>query len=702
MDYYDDDLEQSLDDVNGLSEGLKEPPRKAANQLKKRAVRGARKAVSNGTKKAAKAVSNGTKKAAKAMGKMAASAVKAGIRAIGGAVKSIIHFLVATPPGWICDIILLLFLIIVGGIYVFQYEERGSNESNNLDPDVQNPAYMDTLTGITRAVAMTEPQAVIDAYYKYMSTSSYVKVSGAETFHFQNPEQTQDFAGLRDYNKIEENFYLSDDFVRMVDEILHQEDFFYPEQIIKPVFGAKMTLKDSAGNEGEFYTARLPVDTADGSIMLDEERVKNFSDMLVDATALASPSATGDSPQLIAQSQVPQAIEGDEGYFSLEERNIVEGDGITSTQPGLWDYGFASVLQYQPAQKISYIECSYDSADVDFDYKVYDADSGDWLGPYHGGVYSIPITGTLFDFYTACSAKCAELQGESETISYSYKAPTNIAAIVNDTTAWVTSVEGNAAEEASYSSFYGRTVTNSHIDAKIVDAWDKDIDNLEFASSALESSYGNVGGGLYPLNIAIVSHAATFSGNIHYSVIPAGEDGCIKSSVSLSYNSQADSDMRLPVQNIRVAGGCESATLTAHRTGNLITMLPKVQETTSPWGFEYHIFLAKLDGQTYRSSATLNDSAFDCLMEALHWRMPYNLRAFHCSDPKWAAENPVLKTAPALTEPIDRILASTPLQTMRLKDKRRQQTLNVRNKCGDYVVADTEDGYGIKNTRGER
>lgn len=164
LDYYDDDLEQSLDDVNGLSEGLKEPPRKAANQLKKRAARGARKAVSNGTKKAARAVSNGTKKAAKAMGKMAASAVKAGIRAIGGAVKSIIHFLVATPPGWICDIILLLFLIIVGGIYVFQYEERGSNESNNLDPDVQNPAYMDTLTGITRAVAMTEPQAVIDAY----------------------------------------------------------------------------------------------------------------------------------------------------------------------------------------------------------------------------------------------------------------------------------------------------------------------------------------------------------------------------------------------------------------------------------------------------------------------------------------------------------------------------------------------------------
>ena len=114
---------------------------------------------------------------------------------------------------------------------------------------------------------------------------------------------------------------------------------------------------------------------------------------------------------------------------------------------------------------------------------------------------------------------------------------------------------------------------------------------------------------------------------------------------------------------------------------------------TSDWTV-YHVFLANLDGRTYRCSAALDETAFDRLMETLHWKMPYNLRAFHCSDPKWAAENPVLKAAPELTEPIDCILASVPLHTMRLKDKRRQQTLNVRCTCGDYVVADTEDGYG--------
>jgi len=108
----------------------------------------------------------------------------------------------------------------------------------------------------------------------------------------------------------------------------------------------------------------------------------------------------------------------------------------------------------------------------------------------------------------------------------------------------------------------------------------------------------------------------------------------------------------------------------------------------------YHMFLAQLNGQSYRCSALLNDAAFEQRMDTLLWRMPYHLRAFHTSDPKWAADNPVLKAAPVLPVDIDGLLSALPLQPMRLKDKRRQQTLAVRRKCGDYVLADTEDGYG--------
>ena len=59
---------------------------------------------------------------------------------------------------------------------------------------------------------------------------------------------------VRDYFDRENNFYLSDDFIRMADELLHDNSFYYPEQIIKPVFGKKMTLEDKNGNETTVYT----------------------------------------------------------------------------------------------------------------------------------------------------------------------------------------------------------------------------------------------------------------------------------------------------------------------------------------------------------------------------------------------------------------------------------------------------------------
>ncbi len=108
----------------------------------------------------------------------------------------------------------------------------------------------------------------------------------------------------------------------------------------------------------------------------------------------------------------------------------------------------------------------------------------------------------------------------------------------------------------------------------------------------------------------------------------------------------------------------------------------------------YHIFLSQLNGRSYRCSTLLNNAAFEQMMDVLQWRMPYNLRAFHCSDPRQALENPVLKTFPELPESLENILSGMPAQRMRVKDKRRQQTLCVLRKCGDFVIADTEDGYG--------
>ena len=78
-------------------------------------------------------------------------------------------------------------------------------------------------------------------------------------------------------------------------------------------------------------------------------------------------------------------------------------------------------------------------------------------------------------------------------------------------------------------------------------------------------------------------------------------------------------------------------------------------------------------------------------MDALNWRMPYHLRAFHCSSPETAAANPVLRAMPEFSAPLEAVLFTAPAAPMRLKDKRRKQTLSVRSKYGDYALAETED-----------
>lgn len=107
-----------------------------------------------------------------------------------------------------------------------------------------------------------------------------------------------------------------------------------------------------------------------------------------------------------------------------------------------------------------------------------------------------------------------------------------------------------------------------------------------------------------------------------------------------------------------------------------------------------HMFLARLDGVSYRCSAALDEAAFDKLMDVMQWRMPYNLRAFHCSHPSEIVRNPVLQSFQELAVSLGQLLAAQPPQAMRLKDKRRQETLAVRCKLGSYVIADTDDGYG--------
>lgn len=570
-------------DINNVSE-------QAMNQ----AANTAKSLGQKGMKKAGRLARNATHKATTALRKSAVKGAKAIAKGVANLAKIFIKLLV--------QLISLIGgpLLVAGGILLvgvilwnFIAEERGSNQSDNLDPAVQNPAIVDTETGITTALAMTEPQAVIDAYYKYMSTCSFTKSYNDKLYTFNKPEQTQDFAGLRDYFDRENNFYLSDDFIRMADELLHDNSFYYPEQIIKPVFGKKMTLEDKDGNETTVYTSRLPVDfkTGTNSKMFDEEVVKDFDKMLEDPSQLDSDIGSDETQNLIAKSQTPTASTDADGVttYKLTDRNVISGSSSTGVQPGLWDYGFGSVLQYQPEQKISYIECTYTHVEIDIDrrYWVETDAGGKWGDWQHAWVKSWPLEGisTVEELNTALNEYIKPY--ESDTVDYRYQKPTNINAIIDDTKEWGMGSEPNKAEEIRFTNAYNRKVTNQHIDMKVTDAKDVDIDRMEFQDTALKNAYGNKGAGLYPLNIAVVSHAATFSGNIHYTISPADSPDCEKTVIPLSENSVANIDHREPVTKISVAGGCSKCNLTATRTGNVVTQMPKIEEETSPWGFEY-------------------------------------------------------------------------------------------------------------------
>ena len=255
-----DDFNQGSENFaeEGL-EGVKNAGQAAAHQAGRLAKRG----ISKATRGVRKAAGRAIKKVAAQAAKAITSAVTKLIAALG-------------PIG----IVAIAVLLIVALAFTYILEERGSVNSNVLDVDTENPTYMDPETGIITGIALTEPQAVVDAYYKYMSTGSYIKTYKDNIWEFMTPEQTEDFAALRDYNKMEENFYLSDDFIRQLDELLHNNDFFYPEQIIKPVYGQKLTLQDENGTDKKVYTSRLPYDTPDGDRMLDDEEVDGFADML--------------------------------------------------------------------------------------------------------------------------------------------------------------------------------------------------------------------------------------------------------------------------------------------------------------------------------------------------------------------------------------------------------------------------------------
>lgn len=481
------------------------------------------KSAGNTAVKGIKAVGKRIKKGPNAVAKM----LKTIVKAIAKAISFIIMKLIALGP--VVLAIVLAVGIFLGAVYVWFQGDRGTSAARSLNIDDENITEINDGTGAVTAIALSENQAIIDAYYKYMACQSYTKYYNGEEFTFK--DTTEDFAGLMDYYSAEKDYFLSHNFIAMADEILHDNEFNYPEHIVMPVKYEITTSEES----GETIAQTVPLDK-DGSI--SKEDIKNT--------------------------------------------------------------GLGSILTYKQDIKDDYLDVKISKFQVDFDRITSFPDGGstvEHLETYDiSGVDSNGRALSSSELQSIIDERKEEHEEDcAENQSISVHQP-NIQQFAGeaDISRTVNGVETKFKINHMVQPVYGR---------------DKDIDKTTFNSSALKD-FSNDANGLYPINIPLITSAATFSGNIEYTYLD-----------TVDYVELADGSADVlyePVKNYSYTLNCclgssdSPAKFTAVKTGYRVTKVPvpntktpdpdvvaKSEEASikrdrpigefsgNPWGYEY-------------------------------------------------------------------------------------------------------------------
>ena len=489
----------------------------------------------------AKPVKNAAKNAVKKYGKKllkkaGKAAVKAAAKAIKALIQALIKLLAAIGP-W--GILIIIIIIIFASAFNFIKDERGSSTQMTLDPSHENPTTM-TDEGYLKASAMTESQALIDAYYKYLSCDSFQKVfidnSGTvHRYNFSNVSQTADFAGLTDMYSRENYFYLSSYFLKMTDELFNNEEFYYPEQFIKPVYSDILPVKDATGEEaGKKYVTTLPLidDGSDNAKALVAGLTGGTADgpYAIADTGSTTPAAGTEGAE-VPKRKIPEdatlAVIAQSKAYNINPVTITDPDtGTTYTvdgydsqgdtdETGVWDYGFGSVLQYEPAIK----DQSLNVSKISFTYHYH-------VTPWTSGedADGNPVHNENFDPETCCRQGVYEINLGSETAT---EILNNIQEIIDgyttdndDSGTSATLIACPTKEQLEY------MLSNCSNVKSAISPEDYDLAGVYFDDPALQEAFGNatapVGGGAYvraasyPLKVPVICAAATFSGNIRY------------------------------------------------------------------------------------------------------------------------------------------------------------------------------------------
>ena len=445
---------------------------------------------------------------AKAAGrKVARSASKTVISLIGKLIA------LAGPIG----IGILVAAIVLGACFSWVYDLRGSTGDLSRDPEYSNPVT--EVDGVFVAQALTEPQALIDAYYNYLSCISAQKLfvdpeTGEEVWlQFDDTDETSDYAGLSSMDNGENQFYLPSYFIKLADELMHNGEFYYPEQIVKPVFSQVLPVKNSG--DSQKYVTTLPLindGSVNGKALYDN--LYNGANNALYATeepyTEQSDRKRNTEPQdgldkaLLAKSRVytkeTTTVSTETGEKTTD--NVYTKQSDTVTDYGVWDYGFGSVIQYVPAKVDRYLDCVFES----FKIHLHTIESVPVYDPETGEPELDPDTGLqIYENISVCYNETATIHINADDTAESLQRKIN--SYNTDTHEVVISPSTDQLKKMT-------SPDNAHITMDLLPIH-QTLAITRYNNNTLDKYFGNAEPS-YPIHIPVISAAATFSGSGRY------------------------------------------------------------------------------------------------------------------------------------------------------------------------------------------
>lgn len=408
-----------------------------------------------------------------------------------------------------------LFILFLGLLFMWLFESRGTSGSLSQDPNYENPYIMDN--GLPVALGYTKEQALINAYYNYLSTISAQKLfidpeTGEEVWlRFDDPSLTSDYAGLTTEGNQENKFYLSSPFLSMLDEKMHQGAFYYPEQFIKPVFAK--ALPASGETDGKKYITTIPVidDGSANAKALMNNMYNGGSDPLY-----APGEQYALQPKYLSSSQTNSAtlapLARSAPYLLTDgsvEGNIYatySGQSDTSSDadkvPGLWDYGFGSIIQYDVGtinRTITSILCQIEIHVHRRDIVELDPETGEVITDPEGDESTFKCYGDRFLVLVAWNDTVDDILAKIDEYNTEYMQV-------------VISPSREQLEQIMSINNVARLLPLTEADEKLAQTvFDNPILNQYFGNSENTTTY--------PLKVPLISAVATFSGSLRYNYV---------------------------------------------------------------------------------------------------------------------------------------------------------------------------------------